>query len=108
MGKITPPLPAKRALAALDQPAPAPGADIGASKRISKKVVAAIDAMVAGGDIKTITQAAAKVGLARESLSRALSLPHVTEHLRQKVTPAPRHSCRPRRSHQGGLARLQQ
>jgi len=85
MEKITPPMPAKRALAALDQPAPAPGADIGASKRISKKVVAAIDAMVAGGDIKTITQAAAKVGLARESLSRALSVPHIAEHLRQKV-----------------------
>ena len=28
---------------------------------------------------------AAKVGLARESLSRALSTPHVAEHLRQKV-----------------------
>jgi hypothetical protein len=27
----------------------------------------------------------AKVGLARESLSRALSTPHVAEHLRQKV-----------------------
>ena len=78
----TPPgTPAKRALAALDEPAPdnavAPG-------RISRKVRTAIDAMVAG-DAKNITGAAEKVGLARESLSRALSKPHVAEHLRQKV-----------------------
>jgi hypothetical protein len=79
---ITPPAPAKRALAALDQ-APAP-AEPGPPKRISKKVRAAIDAMVSG-DCKKITEAAAKVGLARESLSRALSTPHVAEHLRQKV-----------------------
>ena len=81
MENITPPMPAKRALAALDQPAPA-GA--GPPKRISKKVRAAIDAMVSG-DCKKISEAAAKVGLARESLSRALSTPHVAEHLRQKV-----------------------
>jgi hypothetical protein len=74
-------MPAKRALAALDQPAPA---DTGPPKRISKKVRAAIDAMVCG-DCKKIVEAAAKVGLARESLSRALSTPHVAEHLRQKV-----------------------
>jgi hypothetical protein len=74
-------MPAKRALAVLDQPAPA---DIGPPKRISKKVRAAIDAMVSG-DCKRICDAAAKVGLARESLSRALSTPHVAEHLRQKV-----------------------
>jgi hypothetical protein len=37
------------------------------------------------GDCRTISDAAAKVGLARESLSRALSTPHVAEHLRQKV-----------------------
>jgi hypothetical protein len=81
MGNISPPIPAKRALAALDQPAPA---DIGPPKRISKKVRAAIDAMVSG-ECKKICDAAAKVGLARESLSRALSTPHVAEHLRQKV-----------------------
>jgi hypothetical protein len=81
MENVTPPMPAKRALAALDQPAPA---DIGPPKRISKKVRAAIDAMVTG-DCKKICDAAAKVGLARESLSRALSTPHVAEHLRQKV-----------------------
>jgi len=73
---ITPPMPAIRALAA--------PADIGPPKRISKKVRAAIDAMVSG-EFKRICDAAAKVGLARESLSRALSTPHVTEHLRQKV-----------------------
>jgi hypothetical protein len=83
MEDITPPMPAKRALAALDQPAPA-AIDVGAPKRISKKVRAAIDAMVSG-DCKKISEAAAKVGLARESLSRALSTPHVAEHLRQKV-----------------------
>ena len=76
-----PPMPAKRALAALDQPAPT---DIGPPKRISPKVRAAIDAMVTG-ECKNITDAGAKVGLARESLSRALSTPHIAEHLRQKV-----------------------
>src|SRR5258707_11628102 len=37
------------------------------------------------GDCKLIKDAAEKVGLALESLSRALSTPHVAEHLRQKV-----------------------
>ena len=83
MENVTPPgTPAKRALAVLDQPAPIVPPD--APKRISKKVRAAIDAMVSG-DCKRICDAAAKVGLARESLSRALSTPHVAEHLRQKV-----------------------
>ena len=74
--------PAKRALAVLDTPPPA--APPGPPKRISKKVRAAIDAMVSG-ECKKIIDAAQKVGLARESLSRALSTPHVAEHLRQKV-----------------------
>jgi hypothetical protein len=79
----TPPLsPAKRALAALDQPPP--DVPAGAPRRISKKVRAAIDLLVSG-DCKKICDAAEKVGLARESLSRALSTPHVAEHLRQKV-----------------------
>jgi hypothetical protein len=38
-----PPLPAKRALATLDQLAPAP--DIGPAKRVSKTVLKAIDLM---------------------------------------------------------------
>jgi hypothetical protein len=63
---------------------PAPTADIGPPKRITKKIRAAIDAMVSG-ECKGICDAAAKVGLARESLSRALSTPHVAQHLRQKV-----------------------
>jgi hypothetical protein len=74
--------PAKRALAALDDLAPADVA--GAHKRISKKVTAAIDFLVSG-DCKTIVEAAEKAGLARESLSRALAKPHVAEHLRSKV-----------------------
>jgi hypothetical protein len=73
--------PAKRAKRALDAAAePAPAVPI-APKRISAKVRAAIGFMVKG-DCKKICDAAAKVGLARESLSRALSTPHVAEHLR--------------------------
>jgi hypothetical protein len=74
--------PAFRALAALDNPP----AEIAAApaRRISKKVIAAIDAMVSG-ECKKISEAAERVGLARESLSRALSKPHVAELMRQKV-----------------------
>ena len=68
--------PAKRALDA----AAAPAVPI-APKRISAKVRAAIGYMV-NGDCKKICEAAEKAGLARESLSRALSTPHVAEHLR--------------------------
>jgi DNA-binding phage protein len=80
MENVTP-ASAKRALAALDQAsatAPAP------TKQISKKIIAAIDAMVSG-ECKKISEAAEKVGLARESLSRALNKPHVAELMRQKV-----------------------
>jgi hypothetical protein len=56
----------------------------GPHKRISAKVRRAIDAMVSG-DCKKISEAAEKVGLARESLSRALSTPHFAQHLRDKV-----------------------
>jgi hypothetical protein len=83
MENITPPgTPAKRALAVLDQPGPdvAPGPQ----KRISARVRRAIDAMVTGR-CKRICDAAEYVGLARESLSRALSTPHVAQHLREKV-----------------------
>jgi hypothetical protein len=81
MEKITP-TPAKRALAAVDTPPSAP--PVASPKLISKKVIATIDALVAG-DCKTISDAADKAGLARESLSRALSKPHIAEHLRSKV-----------------------
>jgi hypothetical protein len=73
--------PAKRALAVLDAPAPAEPIP---ALRITKKVRAAIDLMVSG-ECKQIKDAAEKAGLARESLSRALSKPHVAEHLRMKV-----------------------
>jgi hypothetical protein len=69
---------AKRALDAAAEPAPA--API-APRRISAKVRAAIGFMV-NGDCKKICEAAEKAGLARESLSRALSTPHVAEYLR--------------------------
>jgi hypothetical protein len=66
MENITPPgMPAKRALAVLDEPPPAEPLP---PRRISKKVRAAIDAMVSG-DCKLIKDAAEKAGLARESLS---------------------------------------
>jgi len=82
MENITP-APAKRALAALENP---PAADVAAAptRRISKKVQTAIEAMVSG-ESKTIADAAAKAGLARESLSRALNTPHVAAHLHQRV-----------------------
>jgi hypothetical protein len=83
MKDITPTKPAKRALAALDQTEPAVDARV-RQRRISKRVNAAIDLLVAG-DVKTIKEAAEKAGLARESLSRALSTPHIAEHLRTKV-----------------------
>ena len=73
--------PAPRALAALDKP-PADTAAAPA-RRISKKVIA-IDKMVSG-ECKKINEAAEAVGLARESLSRALSKPHVAELMRTKV-----------------------
>ena len=69
MENITP-APAKRALAALDNP-PAADATMPA-RRISKRIIAAIDKMITG-DCKNITEAAEAVGMARESLSRALS-----------------------------------
>ncbi len=52
--------------------------------RISSKVKDAIKFMVEG-DAKTVTAAAEKAGISREHLSRELSKPHITEHLRQKV-----------------------
>jgi hypothetical protein len=83
MEKITPPgIPAKRALAVLDTPAPAE--PINKALRITEKVRRAIGLMVSG-ECKQITQAAEKAGLARESLGRALDKPHVAEFLRQKV-----------------------
>jgi hypothetical protein len=78
----TPPgTPAKRALAVLDTPAPAAPVK---PLRITDKVRRAVHLLVSG-ECKKITEAAEKVGLARESLGRALDKPHVAEFLRQKV-----------------------
>jgi hypothetical protein len=61
-----------------------PGEKPDRPKPISKKVRAAIDAMVRG-DVKTITAAAEKVGVTREHLSRSLSEPHIAKLLQEKV-----------------------
>jgi hypothetical protein len=53
-------------------------------KRITKKIRAAVDALV-HGDAKSITEAAEKAGLSRSHLSRELGKPHITAHLRDKV-----------------------
>src|ERR1700694_4717775 len=99
MENVPPPgTPAKRALAVLDTPQAADAKEAPA-KRISKKVTTAIDKMVSG-ECKKIAEAAEAVGLARESLSRALSKPHVAELMRTKVLRSPRHGRRARRRHQ--------
>jgi hypothetical protein len=87
-------------LAALDKP-PADTAAAPA-KRVSKKVSAAIDKMVSG-ECKKISEAAEAVGLARESLSRALSRPHVAELMR--TNPDARHGGRARRRRERRTAR---
>jgi hypothetical protein len=75
--------PAKRALAVVDND-PLPADAERPVKRISKRVTTAIDLMVSG-ECKKIADAARQAGLARESLSRALSKPHVAAHMQQKV-----------------------
>src|SRR3981189_2413510 len=74
--------PAPRALAAVK--AGPPTEPIDKQLRITAKVRRAID-LLARGEGKQITEAAAKVGLARESLGRALAKPHVIEHMRQRA-----------------------
>jgi hypothetical protein len=74
--------PSPRALAAVK--AGPPAVTPVAPRRISAKVRRAIDLM-ATGECKKICDAAEKVGLARESLSRALAKPHVVEHMRQRA-----------------------
>jgi hypothetical protein len=74
-------LPAPRALASLDKPPPIlPDKPL----RITDKVRRAINLFVAG-DCKLITEAAEKVGLARESLGKALDRPHVIAYLQQRT-----------------------
>jgi hypothetical protein len=72
MRDITPQAPAKRAPLTVLDDASLPAAE--RPKRISKRITAAIDLMLSG-ECKKITEAAEWVGLARESLSRALSKP---------------------------------
>jgi hypothetical protein len=74
--------PAPRALAAIKNP-PAPET-INKALRITAKVRRAVELM-ASGKCKTIVEAAEQVGLARESLGRALAKPHVIEHMRQRA-----------------------
>jgi hypothetical protein len=74
--------PANRALAAVKAGPPAEPID--KQLRITAKVRRAID-LLARGECKTIVEAAEKVGLARESLGRALAKPHVIEHMRQRA-----------------------
>jgi hypothetical protein len=74
--------PARKALAAVE--AGPPAEPIGKQLRITAKVRRAIDLM-ATGKCKQITDAAAEVGMARESLGRALAKPHVIEHMRQRA-----------------------
>lgn len=72
--------PAKRALAALDIPAPA----VDKVLRITDKVRRGIAALVSG-ECKNPTDAARKVGLAPESMIRALAKPHVIQHLQTQT-----------------------
>jgi AraC-like DNA-binding protein len=75
--------PARRALAVANAPEPAELPEP-AKRRVSKKVKDAIEAL-STGDAKTIKAAAEKVGMARESLSRALDRRHVAELMRTRT-----------------------
>jgi hypothetical protein len=74
--------PARRALAELDNPPPE-SVEV-PKRRVSKRVKDAVEALCTG-DAKTIKAAAKKVGMARESLSRALDKPHVAELMRTRT-----------------------
>jgi hypothetical protein len=54
---------------------------------ISRKVVQAIELMI-GGKAKNITEAAAAIGMPRETLSRNLSRPDIAEQIRTNCTKA--------------------
>ena len=74
--------PAPRALAAVKAGPPAEPPD--KQLRITARVRRAVE-LIATGKCKTIVEAAEQVGLARESLSRALAKPHIIEHMRQRA-----------------------
>lgn len=65
-------------------PAPREGAKAAKPRRLSKKLSAAIDAFFDGTG-KTITEAAAVAGIARETLSRAMKRPDVREEIRERT-----------------------
>jgi hypothetical protein len=80
----------KANMAGIDIPAlAAAGADAAMrlparNRPISKTIRIACEA-ITSGEVKTITDAAAKAGVTREYLSRELSKPHIAEFLRQKA-----------------------
>jgi hypothetical protein len=69
-------------MAGIDLPEPIPPREPREKKRpVPKKVRAAIAAL-AGGQAKTVTDAATLAQISREYLSRSMSLPHVAEYMR--------------------------
>jgi hypothetical protein len=80
MSKNPPSLIAPRIQAIVDAPPPPKEAvAAGNQRRISDKVRRALQ-LLATGKCKQITDAAAEVGMARESLTRALDRPHVIDY----------------------------
>jgi hypothetical protein len=72
--------PAPRALAALNLPTPVlPDKPLPVTPKVRRAIL-----LFVNGDCKQITEAAEKVGLARESLSKALDRPHVIAYLQQR------------------------
>ena len=63
---------------------PTPPTQLESKRRVPPRVKEAITELV-HGRVRTITEAAEKVGLSRERLSRALSEPHIAEYLRTKA-----------------------
>jgi phage terminase small subunit len=73
--------PAPRALAALDLPTPVlPDKPLPVTPKVRRAIL-----LFVNGDCQTITQAAQRAGLARESLSKALDRPHVIAYLQQRT-----------------------
>jgi hypothetical protein len=83
MPRSPPPgIPAPKALAAVKAGPPAEPVD--KQRRISARLRRAISLM-ATGECKQQKHAAERVGMHPDSLSRALSQPHVVEHMRQRA-----------------------
>jgi hypothetical protein len=74
--------PAPRALAAVKDPPASESID--KKLRVTAKVKRACE-LFARGEVKHIKDAAEKVGMHHDSLSRAFSKPHVIEHMRQRA-----------------------